>query len=215
MIDLKISYSIEFEVERISETLRRLNWFKAKGYNVLFPSSLLTSNSMNISEEKIKNSVIAEYVESDYKIQKDYLLTNWNDVATQLSEGLSNIMFVPMNHYNIFLSKYGVAGSYHYPDEIIVNIKFKYEKGLLRTTAHEIIHLIIQPLIEKYKINHWSKERVVDLLMLKLLPQLSKPQQLPINTEQIDNIFNKMYPDVEAVIKDIGKLGEVTKNQDN
>lgn len=212
MINLKISYSVEFEVERISETLRQLDWFKNKGYNVSLPSSLSVLNPVDISGEKIKNSVIEEYVENDYEIQKNYLLLNWNNIAAQLSEGFSNIAFAPLDHYNIFLSKYGVGGSYHYPDEIIINIKFKYEKGLLRTTAHEIIHLIIQPLIEKYKINHWSKERIVDLLMLRLLPQLSKPQRLPINTESIDNIFNKMYPDIEVVIEDIGKLGDIKKN---
>lgn len=209
MIDLKINYSVEFEVERISETLKQLNWFKNKGYNVLLPSSLPTSNSVDISGEKIKNSVIAEYVENDYETQKNYLLLNWNNIAPKLSEELSKLALIPLNHYNIFLSKYGVGGSYHYPDEIIINIKFKYEKGLLRTAVHEIIHLTIQPFIEKYKINHWSKERIVDLLMLRFLPQLSKPQQLPINTEQIDNIFNKIYPDIEAIIKDIGNLGEV------
>lgn len=211
MIDLKINYSVEFEVERISETLKQLNWFKNKGYNVLLPSSLPTSNSIDISKEKIKESVIAEYIENDYETQKNYLLLNWNNIATQLSEGLSKIALMPLNQYKILLSKYGTAGSYHYPDQIILNIKFKYEKGLLRTTAHEIIHLTIHLLIEKYKINHWGKERIVDLLMFKLLPQLSKPQQLPINTEQIDNIFSKMYPDIEAIIKNIGKLGEVAE----
>lgn len=143
MIDLKINYSVEFEVERISETLRQLDWFKNKGYNVSLPSSLSVSNPADISREEIKNSVITEYVENDYKTQKDYLLMNWSDVATQLSEELSKVALVSLNQYKIFLSKYGTAGSYHYPDQIILNIKFKYEKGLLRTTAHEIIHLII------------------------------------------------------------------------
>lgn len=211
MINLKISYSVEFEVERISETLRQLDWFKAKGYNVSLPSSLSVLNPLDISGEKIKNSVIAEYVENDYNAQKNYLLLSWNNIANQLSEGLSKVSLMPLSQYKIFLSKYGVAGSYHYPDEIIINIKFKYEKGLLRTIVHEIIHLVIQPFIENYKINHWSKERVVDLFMLKLLPQLSKPQNLPLNTEQIDNIFNNLYPDVGAIIKNIGKLGEVAE----
>ena len=66
-----------------------------------------------------------------------------------------------------------------------------------------MLHLIIHHWITEYKISHWQKEKVVDLLLTKLVPQLSKPQQLPVETENIDKIFNKYYPNIELIIKNM------------
>ena len=131
------------------------------------------------------------------------MLENWQKVIEEGSIELEKTSLTLKDTYIIYLTKYGVGGSYNLPNSIIVNIKYKYSFGLLHTVFHEMLHLIIHPWITEYKISHWRKEKVVDLLLTKLAPQLSKPQQLPIETENIDKIFNEYYPDIELIIKNI------------
>ena len=205
MIKLEINFSPEYEVQRVQYTLGKLQWFIDNKYKVNLPEKLKIDpdTTSNISENQIREAVLAEYSESDYKTQKDFLLENWQKVIEEGSIELEKTSLTLKDTYIIYLTKYGVGGSYNLPNSIIVNIKYKYSFGLLHTVFHEMLHLIIHPWITEYKISHWRKEKVVDLLLTKLAPQLSKPQQLPIETENIDKIFNEYYPDIELIIKNI------------
>ena len=66
-----------------------------------------------------------------------------------------------MSHV-IRLTNYGVGGSYNLPSLVVLNINMKM---LVKTVVHEIIHLMIQDLIDKYEIKQWEKERVVDNIL--------------------------------------------------
>lgn len=206
MIKLEIKFSREYEIQRISETIKRIDFYREHKYNIRFPEKLsidFNTNVSNIPENQIKDAVELEFKEDDYLAQKTFLLENWpklmNEIAIELSK--TDLKFLEI--YNVNLTKYGVGGSYHYPDIIVSNIKNSYNIGLLRTILHETIHLGIHPWIEKHKIDHWQKERIVDLLMSRISPRLSKFQQVPIQTENIDKIFNDNYPNVEKLIEAI------------
>ena len=71
------------------------------------------------------------------------------------------------------------------------------------TIIHEIIHLSIQELIEKYEVEHWEKERIVDLIVFKIVPEIAKMQNISIDTKPIDEGFEKYYPDIEKVVKNL------------
>jgi len=60
---------------------------------------------------------------------------------------------------------------------------------LARVIFHEMIHLAIEPLIKKYNVPHWRKERVVDLLYKELLPEFSFKQKIPEKVHTVDNAF--------------------------
>lgn len=62
----------------------------------------------------------------------------------------------------IKLTSYGMGGSYDLPNIVRFNIKSTIGP---KTILHEIIHLAIEPWIIKYKIRHWEKERIVDLIL--------------------------------------------------
>lgn len=206
MIKITIKFSPEYEVERVKGTLRRLRWFKDNGYNVKFPESIVANLGIDISEDQIKTAVGVEYNEDDFKIKEAYLSENWNKVVDGVSAELAKTSLIPRDTYTIYLTKYGVGGSYHYPDSIIVNVGF-WGQGLLRTVFHEIVHLMIHPWIIEYKVSHWQKERIVDLIMLKFTCLLSKTQQIPVEiTEPVDQIFNEHYPNIELIIKNVGLL---------
>ena len=211
MIKLTVKFSQGYEVERIKGTLEKLQWYKDNGYNPKFPEILEVNLGADISEGKIKESVNTEYHEDDFKIQEAYLLENWYKVIYEASAELGKTSLRPLDMYTIYLTKYGVSGSYNYPDSVIVNIQSRYEKGLLRVVFHEIVHLMIQLWILEYKISHWQKERIVDLLTMKFAHQISKTQQIPIEvTEQVDKIFNEHYPNIELIIKNVGSLPQNT-----
>ena len=212
MIKLNVKFSPEYEVERIRWTLGKLQWYKDNGYDLKFPKSLKIDSGADFSEDQIRDSVNAEYNEESYKIHGTYLLDNWQKVVDEASEELAKTSLRPMDTYTIYLVKYGVGGSYHYPDSVTVNISSKYEIGLLRTVFHEIVHLMIHPWIAEYKVSHWQKERIVDLLTTKFVPQISRTQDIPAEiTAPVDKVFNEHYPDIEVIIKKSVDLDRIMK----
>ena len=92
------------------------------------------------------------------------------------------------------------------PDNVQLNLKQKGEPAF--TLAHEIVHLTIEHLIRKYQIDHWTKERLVNLIMNKFFPDKPILQRDPQNAEQISEIFDREFPNIEEVIKDISAISE-------
>lgn len=208
MIKFAVKFSPEFEVERIKKTLPRLQWFKDNGYNIKLPESLVVNSSADISDDQIKMAVEAEYKEDDFKIQEAYLLENWHKVVDEVFVGIKKTSLIPRDIYTIYFTKYGVGGSYNHPDIIIVSMG-SWGRGLLNTVFHEMVHLMIDQWIVEYKVSHWQKERIVDLIILKFACLLSRIQPISIEiTRPIDRIFNEHYPNIELVIKNVGLLSQ-------
>lgn len=197
-------YSLEFEIERVKYTIGKIDWFNKNGYKVYLPGNLsVKENQENdlLSDEYIKKQILLEYQEKDYLQPFEYINKEWGKYETNFYSRLKEISLPVCEKYFVYLTRYGVGGSYHSPDKIIVNVQTKYSVGLIRTIFHEIIHLVINPLIEKNKIEHWVKERLTDLILKKLVPELSKEQFLPIKTENIDKIFEENYPNIKIIVE--------------
>lgn len=200
---LNILYSKDFEIERVAGTLKRIDWYKANGYTVQLPDGLNVADLSTVIYEDIKTAVSKEYDEQNYIGSKKYIEDHWDDIGNEL---LKNTPLATEEHYDICLTRYGVGGSYHLPNKIIINIQRMFEYGLLKTIAHESIHLAIQPLVEKYNVKHWVKERVVDLILEQLVPKVNSFQKMPIETKRIDEIFKKEYPNIDSILKSLGAL---------
>lgn len=201
---LNIQYSIDFEVERVLAAIKKFEWYKTNGYTVNLPESLDLSNIDKISNEDIKKAVTKEYDEENYSSSKKYIEDNWINFDEAFVTKALVTKLIIQDNYTIFLTRYGVGGSYNLPNTITINIKRMFEFGLVMTIAHETTHLLIQPLVVKYNVDHWVKERTVDLLLEQFAPKLNKFQQIPIDTQKIDEVFNKNYPDVELILKSLG-----------
>ncbi|OGD66789.1 hypothetical protein A2442_01540 [Candidatus Campbellbacteria bacterium RIFOXYC2_FULL_35_25] len=200
-----IYYSIDFDVDRVLETINKFEWFKSNNYSVILPKYLDLSDIKKITKEDVKKVILKEYNEQDYLKQKEYLENNLEKLILNenIEEKIKSTTLVLSKDYNIYFTKYGVGGSYHLPNKIVININRCFEFGLLRTIIHEIIHLSIQLFVEKYNINHWTKERLVDLLFDKFAPKINKIQTISIDTNLIDESFEKNYPNVEKIISEI------------
>lgn len=201
---LDIHYSVDFEVERILATIKKFELYKTNGYTVNLPESLDLSNIDKITKEDIKEAVIKEYNDQDYLPSKKYIENNWINFDEAFVSMVLVAGLIPEDCYRVFLTRYGVGGSYNLPNTITINIKRMFEFGLIMTIAHETTHLLIQPLVVKYNVDHWVKERTVDMLLEEFAPKLNKFQHIPIATQKIDDVFNKNYPNVEYILKSLG-----------
>lgn len=203
---LNILYSQELEVERILNTIKRLDWYKANGYTVQLPESLDVSDITNISPELIRVAISKDYNEQNYLVSQKYIEDHWGPVSDEFSKNIKNTSLLLQDVYDIQLTRYGVGGSYHTPNKIIINIQRMFEFGLLKTIAHESVHLSIQSMVEKYNIKQWPKERVVDLLLQEFAPKVNSFQKMSIDTTKIDEIFKKEYPNVDKILSSVGGL---------
>ena len=201
MINLQFNYSSEYEVQRVKNTLNKLAWFKEQGYRLSLPKGLSLDGDNLVDEKFIKISVVSEYNENDYKQVIEMVNEQWLKYSSILEKYFLETNIKSKDNYEVKLTRYGVGGSYNLPNTIIINIQAHYEVGLIKTIIHEIIHLSIQGLIEKYEVEHWQKERIVDLILDKYFPQINKMQDVPIDTKMIDGSFEKNYPNIEEVIK--------------
>ena len=203
MINLQFNYSVEHEAQRIQYTLDKIEWFKKMGYKLSLPKNFSLGNKKLPDAEYIKKAILSEYNEADYIKVEETVNEQWAKFNPQLENYFLEVALKPEDTYKVNLTKYGVGGSYHLPNIIIVNFQGKFGIGVSKTIIHEIVHLSIQGLIEKYEVEHWKKERIVDLILNKYVSEINKMQNIPIDTKPIDEVFEKYYPDVDGVIKNL------------
>ncbi|MBU1558045.1 hypothetical protein KKC45_03725, partial [Patescibacteria group bacterium] len=206
-INLNINYSLDYEKKRIKYTLDKADWFIKNGYSkwIKLPEGKkLDEIEINEATEKyLIDKVDEEYNKDDYASTKDIINKQWFKFTPKLEKYFDETSLNKENVYNIQLTKYGVGGSYNLPNNVILNFKNKSELSLFKIPVHEIIHLSIQPFIDEYDVDHWIKERIVDSILEKIAPELNTMQKVPIETKNIDESFEKHYPNIEEVIKNI------------
>jgi hypothetical protein len=188
---LKIKYGINFEIRRTKNTLTKLDWYLSQGYEVKLPKNI----SKGISLKSIKEQIEKEYREEDYKIIKNKILSDFLMVEKQFSKKLKEIFNIKIpSIFFIYLTKYGVGGSYDLPNIIFLNINNK--RGF-KTIAHEIVHIIIEPWIQKYEIRYQEKERIVDLILSSkefyFLKYDIAQTDYDHSEKYIDELFNKYF----------------------
>jgi hypothetical protein len=125
------------------------------------------------------------------------------------SEGFKKMRAEPSFHldsnYSVVLTKYGMGGSYNVDlKQVIVSATTKSPGGTAGIVAHEIVHMTIQHLIDKYQVRHWRKERLVDLLMEHYFPGLKTSQNIKEDVSKVDQAFKNFFPNMEAVTQAIG-----------
>ena len=210
MIKINIQYSVQKEVERVLDTINRIDGSIKRGYDIeklLFPQNLSYKDFKLMDKKQIEELIIKEYDINDYEKNIKYIQDRWIQIEPNLSKGIEKMKIPLIPKFNIIFTKYGIVGSYCSPNTIIVNFQKFYYEGVLRSIIHESIHLIINPFILKYKIDHWSKERIVDLIFLDIFPKLSKMKVI-LNTSELDKIFYKYFPNIEEVIFRISELNK-------
>lgn len=203
-----LKYSKKFEIQRVLSTKKKLKWYFDNGYN-LSNSVLPKQLSADELDKKLETEII-KYINEEYDSEFfqphirtiNSLLPNY---LNKLIEYFSQIDIEGLSSIEIKLTKYGTAGSYNTPNIVIVNISRSFNIGLIRNILHEIIHLHIQGLIDKYQIKQWEKEIIVDCLFEKFNADILKRQNYPMDASKIQKIFHENYPNIELIVRNISK----------
>lgn len=203
MIKLSLEFSKQFEIDRIKNTIERLDWYLENKYNLSylsFPKNIDIEKLKETSEEKIIKTVDEEYDKNKFISSVEEIQQIYEKYESHLEEFIKNIGLEVIPNIKVYLTYYGIGGSYHLPNEIIINISKSFSVGRVKTILHEIIHLHIQHLIDQYKIGQWDKETIVNLLFEKAFPDIYKEPNIPVNTTKTKKVFAENFPNVEKII---------------
>ncbi|MFH1170732.1 MAG: hypothetical protein V1704_04205 [Candidatus Vogelbacteria bacterium] len=202
-IKLSFEYSKELEVKRIVYTINRLDWYLNNNYHLewmSFPKDIDKNNLVNISEADISKAVEKEYDPQKYILAIESLNQLYDPYGIRLQKFIESLGFSIISNVIINLTLYGMGGSYHVPNKVISNISKYSGDELLGNILHEIIHLHIQHLIDKYEVDQWKKETVVNLLFSTAFPDLHKKNDIPIDTKDIETTYKVNFPNIEKII---------------
>lgn len=207
MIELTVSYGEDSDIARVKNTIKKLPWYARQGYSsssVKLPTGLSESST----QEEIIAAVFGEYSAEEYEDFVIFIREKWDEFSVNFEELKRESSLNLRDKYTLVLTKYGMGGSYDAETgEVIVNIHGKEKERIVGIIFHEIVHTTIEPLVQKYFIKHWYKERLVDLMMNKYFPGLTKMQDIKEDIAVVDDAFIKFFPDFEAVAKavEVGK----------
>ena len=178
-----------------------LPWYRKQGYTdkfILLPDGLYEGSSLVDIQKVLQN----EYNKDEYRSYTKLLKLKLDSHSLEPLKLL--IGFRRSKDYKILLTKYGSSGSYDAKTAtIIVNIILRNIDKSIGTVVHEIIHIVIQHLIDEYAIAHWHKERLVDLIQEKLYPGMRTMQHIKQNTSVVDMSFEKFFPNIKNICQEI------------
>lgn len=196
-----VAFSLESEISRLTYTLEKIDWYKEQGYypqNVRLPLGVDEKSNLDEAVKALQN----EYEDSDYNNASKSIETELKVFPFKNLESLRS--FETKDKCTILLTKYGTGGSYDYKNaEIIINIALRSKEQIISTVVHEFVHIGIQKYIDDYKIGHWQKERLVDLIVEKSFPGLRKMQNIKEPVDVVDSSFHQHYPDIREICRGI------------
>lgn len=217
--------TIEQEATSIWRTINDINFLEKQGYKINLPQDptidSLVGKSKNGSFGNEDFQVIynllettiydqAAYAQAQEKVNKQKKLLNTLVQKLDQASNSWNWEFKQFASYPIVFTLYGTGGSYD-PDRGVVTLftsaegDFMNYKNPANTIIHEIVHMGIETsIIQKYKVPHSLKERIVDTIVYLLFKEL-----LP--EYKIQNMGDKQLDDHLQSKEDIAQLDSIIK----
>ena len=199
-IPIKFQYGVEHEVKRVINTIEIRTWLINNGYRFSLPQGL--QDSQLNEEGLIRELIQKEYNEDIYEVAEKAISKSWNGNCKLIKEINGKLVdSYSLDELNVILTKYGTQGSYIQPNSIIVNVSAIPPEFLIKTVVHESIHLMIEQLIKINAVDHWIKERIVNLIVDLEFRSRFKMGSTPAWTMPVDDIFKLYYPNLELIMK--------------
>jgi len=204
--ELEFVYSVKSELEKAKYVLStEKKAFYRKNYKgVVTPEGFSIEDDEPCNEEELRAQIEKEIDQEEASIVTRELKDKIKEIVISLNPILQAIDYQIPDKYIIVLTKYGPGGSYHLPNKIILTMT-KTKRSHDEILAHELVHLAIEPLIQKNNTEHWVKERIVDLLMKKAFSNYEL-QRNPVEAEKISQIFQDHYPNIDKILEEISKI---------
>ncbi|MTI30814.1 hypothetical protein [Xanthovirga aplysinae] len=225
--DKKFMISIptaEKEAEYVWSLIEEISFYEKNGYALSLPyhplidSLVIKSKNKQLVEEDYVNLLFLMkekvYKKSDYELSQNEVLSNLVDLQKMLKRIKKenwSWSFKEFERYEIKLTLYGPGGSYN-PDEgsiLLFTTKegtYKNYSASVPTLIHEIVHLgIEESIVGKYELSHWTKERIVDKIVVNMFGD-----ELP--EYKIQSMGNQEIDQYLMSLGDLGKLDQVLES---
>ncbi|PIR57969.1 MAG: hypothetical protein COU71_01090 [Parcubacteria group bacterium CG10_big_fil_rev_8_21_14_0_10_38_31] len=204
-IPIKFKFNIDSEARRVKETLDILTWLTKNNYKFSLPNAIKNPKETNI--EIIREEIEEEYDLKTYQIAESAILKSWEGNSSLVKRiNQKMVGSYALEEINVILTKYGTQGSYLTPNSVIINISNIPPEFLIKTVIHESLHLMIEHLIKKYSVEHWVKERIVDLIIDLEYKSRFKMQSVPEWAIATDKIFKENYPNLILMMEKASKI---------
>jgi hypothetical protein len=195
--------------------IERLSWFKEQNYNFTLPQHKafdeLYSRPEKITKaefSKLEPTFVSEVYRTDVFNKGLSVLKSTEKTA---SKALKKLLLLNQNwgfklfpRYEIVLTLYGPGGSYNEKTGKVI-IKTTPDGKFIRpnvanSIVHEMVHIGIEDnIVKKYNLEHWEKERIVDLICSVYLGNiLSNYRTQRVRNKNIDQFIN-----YENILKDL------------
>lgn len=201
--------TIEQEATSIWRTINDIEFLQQHGYTINLPEHPLINSLL----EKSKNGhfgnedfpVIYSIVEDLYDEENYKAAIQKVNAEIPLLDNLINTLddsrkdwdwnFNRFKQYHVTFTLYGTGGSYD-PDAGRITMLTNKTGGFMRyenpanTIIHEIVHMGIEHLIQKYKVPHPEKERIVDrFVVLMFGKELKEYKVQNMGNTEIDELL--------------------------
>ena len=119
-----------------------------------------------LKKQKIIFTLPEKDIENEYKIEKyqrykKWLEEKWKEREGGFVEKLLLFFHEPETfQFIVEISNYGPLGSYN-PQNNTVTINLNTPFDPIETIKHEMVHIMVEPFVKKYKISHNQKEIIV------------------------------------------------------
>ena len=182
--------TIEQEATSIWRTINDIEFLENYGYSISLPDDPLISALIEKSKAggfgnedfpTIYTLVERIYNPKNYEAALQKVNTQTTLLHNLITE-LDNVRkdwdwnFNMFEQYQVTFTLYGTGGSYDADEGRITMLTnnagaFMGYENPANTITHEIVHIGIEHLIQKYQVSHSSKERAVDLFVLVMFGQ--------------------------------------------
>jgi len=140
--------TLEEEKKIVGLTKRKAKWFKKNRYPLTLPNQSLQTI----------------YKKEEYLPKIEKIQSKWEKQENQFFSILEDFFGQKIKEkFIVHIGRYGVGGGYNLQNHVYINIALSYDP--IKIIQHEILHLTIEPFVQKYKIKHQKKEKIVNCLM--------------------------------------------------
>jgi len=115
-----------------------------------------------------RTSIVEEYDVVRLEGFKKKLEQDWTAQENHFFEKLESFFGVIIKEpFLVHVSNYGPLGRYLYQTKhIFINVYVGEKKfDAVRIAKHEIIHLLVEPFIQRFYVEHAQKEKIVDVIV--------------------------------------------------
>lgn len=207
--ELRIDYSREHDIDIVNKTVNELSWLQEQGYSYRLPARVEAAfqRGDTPSPEQVAEAVASEFRIEEYEEISNKIREEWVARKDDFLGKLRGLGLPLQSEYELRLTRYGTLGGYRPPNIVEANVHDADPRDMLATTFHETIHLVIEnEIAARHVDDHWTKERIVDLIFGKFFPDRKELQQDPGHASEIDQIFEQNFPNIIQCIQEIAKL---------